>query len=112
MASRRSVAEDAVEKARRSAAAHDREARRAVEQAAMQAAVAELRAEHPQLAIPESVKGGNSIDVRWTDGPTVDQVDAIALRYRGDQRGVKCPSRACRVLRLSSSVKPSSSRTG
>lgn len=107
------VAEDAVEKARRSAAAHDREARRAVEQAAMQAAIADLRAAHPQLEAPtrerdalitasrnlraqlkarwpgvkftittKRYSGGNSLSVRWIDGPAVSLVDAIADRYQ------------------------------
>ncbi len=46
------VAEDAIGKASRTAAAQDRETRREAEQAAMQAAVAALRAAHPQLEAP------------------------------------------------------------
>lgn len=107
------VAEDAIGKASRTAAAQDRETRREAEQAAMQAAVAALRAAHPQLETPTrerdalvtaarnlraqlrarwpgvkfSVRtsrysGGNSIDVSWTDGPTDEQVSAIANRYQ------------------------------
>lgn len=107
------VAEDAIGKASRTAAAQDREARRAAEQAAMQAAVAALRAEHPQLETPTRERGalvtaarnlraqlrarwpgikfsvrtsrysgGNSIDVSWIDGPTDDQVSAIAKHYQ------------------------------
>jgi hypothetical protein len=44
----------------------------------------ELKAAFP--AVKFSVKsrrfsGGDAIDVRWTDGPTADQVDAIVQRY-------------------------------
>lgn len=31
----------------------------------------------------ETYSGGASIDVRWTDGPTVRQVEAVAKRYSG-----------------------------
>lgn len=76
--------------------------------------IARLRAEHPQLISPESVKGGaliaaaqnlraqlkarwpgvkfsvrtdrysggSSLNVKWTDGPTSDQVDTLAKRYQ------------------------------
>lgn len=46
---------------------------------------AQLRARWPGVKFSvrtDRYAGGSSLDVRWTDGPTVDQVDAIAKRYR------------------------------
>lgn len=45
-----------------------------------------LKANFPQVRFSvrsNTYSGGASIDVHWTDGPTEDQVDAVAGRYEG-----------------------------
>lgn len=46
---------------------------------------AELKREFPSVKFSvtsSKYSGGNSVDVRWKDGPTTKQVDAIANKYQ------------------------------